>query len=94
MLLLKEDDAEGQVFNVGANQEISINDLAEKVVAVTHSRSAIVHVPYDQAYEIGFEDMERRVPNTARLRALTGWQPTHSIDEIIQDVANDLQARV
>lgn len=93
MLLIKEKGAEGQVFNVGVNQEISINDLAKRIIAITDSTSMIVHVPYDQAYEIGFEDMERRVPNTTRLHTLTGWEPTRSIDQIIQDVADDLRAR-
>ena len=93
LLLVNADEAEGQVFNVGANQEISINELASRIIQLTESKSRIVHVPYDQAYEIGFEDMERRVPNTARLRALTGWQPSHSIDEIIRDVAASLHER-
>lgn len=93
-LLLDTSGAEGQVFNVGASEEISINELAGRIIEITKSSSSIVHVPYDQAYEIGFEDMERRVPNTARLRALTAWRPSHSIDQIIRDVADDLRARL
>lgn len=92
-LLLESEGAEGLVFNVGASQEISINRLAERIITLTGSTSRVVHVPYDQAYEVGFEDMERRVPNTSRLRALTGWHPTRTVDEIILDVANDLRAR-
>lgn len=87
-------EAEGQVFNVGSRAEISINDLAAQVIAVTGSPSEVMHVPYDQAYEIGFEDMQRRRPDTSKLFGLLGWEPTRDLDTIITDVALDLKARI
>jgi UDP-glucose 4-epimerase len=86
LMLLNHPGAVGDVFNVGARNETTINALAELVVDATGSSSPIVHVPYDVAYEEGFEDMERRVPDTTKLEALTGWRPTRSLDDIIGDV--------
>ena len=63
-----------------------MNDLARLVVEASGSPSRIVHVPYDQAYEDGFEDMKRRVPDIARIRTLTGWEPTRGLETIIADV--------
>ena len=91
--LLASTEAEGQVFNVGTQEEISIGGLAEKVLAVTGSSSDVVVIPYDEAYEHGFEDMPRRVPDTARIRGLVGWEPTRDLDTIIKDVAADFSAR-
>jgi len=79
--------AVGQVFNVGTAEEVSILDLARRVIALTCSRSEIVTVPYDEAYPDGFEDMIRRVPDTTRIRQAVGWSPQHSLDDIIRDVA-------
>lgn len=93
LLLLDTPDAEGQVFNVGVRAEVSINELADRIVTLTGSRSSIVHVPYEQAYEVGFEDMERRVPNTDKLEALTGWTAKRTLDDIVRDVALDLRSR-
>ena len=84
--LLDHPDAVGDVFNVGAQHEVSMNDLARIIVEMTGSSSRIVHIPYDEAYEEGFEDMERRVPDTSRIHTLTGWQPSRSLDEILRDV--------
>lgn len=92
--------AVGNVFNVGATGEISIYDLAEKVlatVAETTDRAAdpaanIELIPYEQAYAAGFEDMRRRVPDTSKLKALTGWEPTRSLDEILKDVIAERSA--
>ncbi|MEX2274168.1 MAG: GDP-mannose 4,6-dehydratase [Actinomycetota bacterium] len=84
--LLGHPGAVGEVFNVGADQELSMNELAGRVIAATRSRSGVVHVPYDEAYEEGFEDMQRRVPDISRIRALTGWEPTRSLDMILDDV--------
>lgn len=78
--------AHGDVFNIGGTQEISMQALAEKVIALTGSRSRITHIAYDEAYEPGFEDMQRRVPATDKIRVLTGWTATKSLDEIILDV--------
>jgi len=84
--LLDHPDAVGDVFNVGAQHEVSMNDLARIIVEMTGSSSRIVHIPYDEAYEEGFEDMERRVPDTSRIHTLTGWQPSRSLEEILRDV--------
>ncbi len=92
--LLAHQQAEGGVFNVGATDEISINELATRILEITNSSSDIVHIPYDQAYESGFEDMERRRPDTRRLEKLTGWAPEKSLDDIILDVVTDLQIRI
>ena len=84
--LINEPRAVGQVFNIGNGTEITINELAEKVKAMTDSGSVIQRIPYDQAYEAGFEDMPRRVPDIAKLRALVGYEPTVDLDEILKRV--------
>ncbi|NLG26891.1 MAG: NAD-dependent epimerase/dehydratase family protein [Chloroflexi bacterium] len=84
--LAAEPRAEGEVYNVGSTEEITIRGLAERVVQRAESSSPIVLVPYDQAYETGFEDMRRRVPDTGRIRALIGWQPRLSLDAILDSV--------
>ena len=84
--LIDDPRAVGQVFNIGNGHEISIGDLAEKVKVMTDSRSEIVRIPYDQAYESGFEDMPRRVPDIAKIKALTGYAPTVELDEILERV--------
>jgi UDP-glucose 4-epimerase len=78
--------AVGQVFNIGSTQEISIRELAERVISLTGSRSEIVHVPYDEAYAPGFEDMQRRVPSIAKLAALIGYTPQYTLDDTLQRV--------
>src|SRR5687767_5911712 len=84
--LIHEPKAVGQVFNIGNGVEISINALAEKVKAMSGSSSAIVHIPYDQAYEAGFEDMPRRVPDITKIHKLLGYAPTVELDEILTRV--------
>jgi UDP-glucose 4-epimerase len=79
--------AVGQVFNVGNDrEEITILDLAKRVKSRAASESAIDLVPYDKAYEEGFEDMQRRVPDLSKLRALTGYEPQVQLDEILDRV--------
>jgi len=84
--LVDEPRAVGQVFNIGNGREITIGDLAEKVRTLTGSNSGIVRIPYDQAYESGFEDMPRRVPDIAKIRSLVGYEPTVDLDEILARV--------
>lgn len=92
--LISSPDAEGKVFNVGSRFEISIESLALRVKAVTDSASEIAKIPYDEAYESGFEDMERRRPDTSRIHDLLGWEPTRDLDTIIKDVAADVEGRL
>ena len=78
--------AVGHVYNIGSTEEITISDLAQKVRALTGSRSPIHFVPYDEAYEAGFEDMPRRVPDITKIRELIGFEPRVPLDEIIRRV--------
>ena len=84
--LIDERRAVGQVFNIGNGFEITIGDLAERIRALAGSRSEIVKIPYDQAYEAGFEDMPRRVPEISKIKALVGYTPTVELDEILTRV--------
>ena len=84
--LINEPAAVGQVFNIGNGREISIGELAQKVKAMTGSGSDIVRIPYDQAYESGFEDMPRRVPDISKVARLVGYAPTVELDEILDRV--------
>ena len=84
--LLGAPKAVGRVFNIGGTEEISIRSLAERVIELTGSSSSIRFVSYEAAYEPGFEDMQRRVPDTTRIETLIGWKPTHFIDDVIMDV--------
>jgi nucleoside-diphosphate-sugar epimerase len=85
--VMDEPSAEGDVFNVGSDEEVTILELAERIVAQTASISRIEKIPYEEAYECGFEDMRRRVPDTTKIRELIGWTPTHNLDQIIDEVA-------
>jgi UDP-glucose 4-epimerase len=84
--LMENEDAVGKVFNIGSNQEITILDLAQRVKELTQSSSEIVFVPYDEAYEEGFEDMPRRVPDISKVRDLVGFQPKMDLDGILKTV--------
>lgn len=84
--LASQPKAVGQIFNIGNNNPISMIDLAKKVKAMTNSDSEITFVPYDQAYEIGFEDMAIRVPDLSKIKALIGYEPKVKIDEILRRV--------
>jgi UDP-glucose 4-epimerase len=84
--LINEPKAVGQVFNIGNGREITIGALAERIRDVTGSSSPIVTVPYEQAYEAGFEDMPRRVPAISKIQALVGYAPTVELDEILARV--------
>lgn len=82
------DKALGDVFNIGGEGEVTIKGLAEMVIAETGSSSSIEMVPYEKAYRKGFEDTMRRIPDTSKIRALTGWSPKNSLQQIIRDVAS------
>jgi UDP-glucose 4-epimerase len=84
--LIRTEKAIGQVFNIGSNEEVTIEELARRVIALTGSKSEIVYVPYDKAYEEGFEDMLRRVPALEKIGAYIGYKPTTPLDEIIRKV--------
>jgi UDP-glucose 4-epimerase len=84
--LINDSRAVGQVYNVGNGKEITIADLARRVKTLARSDSQIVNIPYDQAYEAGFEDMPRRVPDISKLHALIGYAPTVELDEIVERV--------
>ena len=86
MALVVEPGAIGEVFNIGNTEEVSISALAERVKALTGSASPIRLIPYDQAYESGFEDMPRRLPDLAKIRQLIGYEPRFNLDAILQDV--------
>ena len=79
------------MINLGSDNEITIQHLAEKAITLTGSTSKITYVPYVEAYGEGFEDMQRRVPSLDKARRIIGYQPTRSLDDIINDVAADLR---
>jgi UDP-glucose 4-epimerase len=83
--LAEHPDANGEVYNIGSTEEISILDLAHKIKAMTASRSRIVLVPYDVAYKLGFEDMMRRVLDLTKINDLIGYFPSMGLTEIMQD---------
>jgi len=85
------DNTIGKVINIGNDYEISINDLARKVIEQTNSKSEIIYVPYEEAYGDGFEDMERRVPNIELIKSLVGWEPKRDLSSMIIDIANFLK---
>jgi UDP-glucose 4-epimerase len=84
--LMERDEAVGQVFNIGSNEEVSILEVAQRVKELTGSKSEIVFVPYDEAYEEGFEDMPRRVPDITKVRELVGFEPKEPLDGILKKV--------
>ena len=86
--LVGEPQAVGQVFNIGSTQEVTIAKLAERVRNLAGSNSPIHYIPYDQAYEVGFEDMPRRVADIAKIRKLVGFEPQVNLDEIINKVVD------
>jgi len=88
---MAEPKAVGEVFNIGSHEEITIEGLADKILELTKSKSKIEYIPYETAYEEGFEDMQRRVPDTAKIRKLIGFKPTFTLPEIIQDIIDYLR---
>jgi len=90
--LLEEPRAEGDVFNIGTTEEVSILELARRVIEAAESASEVRLVPYEEAYEEGFEDMLRRVPDISKIRAITGWEPRYKLNEIIAQVVAEARA--
>lgn len=94
ILLATIPSAVGQVYNIGSQEEVTILALAERIKALSGSRSEIVFVPYEQAYGTGYEDTRRRVPDISRIRAAVGWQPELGLDDILREVIADMRGRL
>jgi nucleoside-diphosphate-sugar epimerase len=77
----------GEVYNVGGSEEVTMDELAHRVIQLTGSSSDVSHIPYEEVFADGFEDMYRRVPDTSKLRELIGWRPTRSLEDIVLDTA-------
>lgn len=92
LLLLDHDDAVGNTYNIGVGDEVSILELAKLISELAGSTSRVDLIPYAEAYERGFEDMTRRVPDTTRLRALTGWAPVRTLDDILRAIIDEARA--
>ncbi len=90
MQLVEQPKAIGEIFNIGGERETSIEELGRLVKHLLNSQSPIVYVPYDQAYEEGFEDMQKRVPDISKIRSLIGYEPKYDIESIVLDVAESL----
>ena len=91
--LMERPEAAGEIYNIGASTEISILDLAKRVKEITKSASPIMLIPYADAYDAGYQDMPRRIPDTTKLRSLVGFAPTTDIDEIVDSVMKSFIAR-
>jgi UDP-glucose 4-epimerase len=91
--LMDRPEAAGEIYNVGASTEMTILQLAQCVKELTKSKSPIVMVPYAEAYDEGYEDMPRRVPDTSKLRELIGFAPTTGIEEIVDSVMRSFVSR-
>ena len=87
LLVMDSENAVGEVFNVGNNQQVTIMDLAKKVIELTGSSSTIEKIAYEKAYPEGFEDMQRRVPDISKIKQVLGWSPEINLDQIIKDIA-------
>ena len=87
LLVMDSDKAVGEVFNIGNNQQISITELAKKVIDITGSKSSIEKITYEKAYPQGFEDMQMRVPDISKIKRVLGWSPEIGLDQIIKDIA-------
>jgi len=91
--LVVEPKAIGQVINIGNMQEVTMTDLAERIRDLSASKSVIKHIPYDEAYESGFEDMPRRVPDLTRIKGLIGYEPKHNLDDILVQVIDHFRRK-
>jgi UDP-glucose 4-epimerase len=91
--LLDAPDAEGEIFNIGQPDEISINGLAERVRTLSGSSAEITHIPYEEVYGPGFEDMKRRTPDISKLQSTIDFEPAFSLDDILRDVIEETRSR-
>lgn len=91
--LAEEPRAEGEVFNIGSQEEVTIEGLAKQIIRLTASRSKIEYIPYELAYEEGFEDMQRRMPDISKINKLVNFKPTYTLTQIIQDIIGYLKSR-
>jgi UDP-glucose 4-epimerase len=88
--LISSEKPIGEVFNIGGREEVSIKDLASRVINLTKSNSKINYMPYSESYKLGFEDMSRRVPDLSKIKRIIDWSPTFNLDQIIIDTAKSL----
>jgi UDP-glucose 4-epimerase len=86
LTLADTDSTIGDYFNVGGTGETTVKQLAERIIERTKSTSVIKYIPYTEAYPTGFEDMQRRVPDITKIKKTISWQPTHTLDSIIDSV--------
>jgi UDP-glucose 4-epimerase len=86
LLVMDSDKSIGQVFNIGNDEQVTIRDLARRVIEITASKSSIINIPYEEAYVAGFEDMRNRVPDISKIRNELGWQPEFTLNQIIKDI--------
>lgn len=91
LILASDEKSIGEVYNIGGVGETTIKQLAEKIIERTKSTSAITYTAYDDAYPAGYEDMQRRVPDTTKIKNAIGWSPAHTLDSIIDDVAAEFR---
>jgi UDP-glucose 4-epimerase len=89
--LMDHPRAVGDVFNIGSQEEVTIEELAKRIIKLTRSRSTVDYIPYEQAYEEGFEDMARRVPDITKVRTLVGFEPTMTLNQIINSVVHSMK---
>ena len=87
--LVEHPEAVGTVFNIGSDEDVTILELAQRVKDIARSDSPINFLPYDQAYEAGFEDMHRRIPSLERIRKLIGYQPTKTLDQMLEAIIKE-----
>ena len=94
MKLIAHPNAIGEVYNIGSTQEVTMMQLAQRIKELTGSKSEIVLIPYEQAYEGGFEDMLRRVPDISKINRLVGYTPKFTLDEILNSVIDYRRAKL
>jgi UDP-glucose 4-epimerase len=92
ILLMDNPKSIGQAFNIGSTNEITVTELAQKVIELTNSTSEINYKKHSEVFGDNFEEPKRRVPDTSKIKDFVGWQPRKSLDEVILEIANDLRS--